>query len=92
MTAIERKQQDSPALTQALAADYPLRFGGRVPKTVRLLDCVCPDWPMPMEGLVGLAGSEFPVWVNCHGAVAIIFGDGRCLGVKPDEFEVKEWH
>lgn len=77
---------------------YPSRFEGRVPRRVRIVaPHVMPDYPIALlaaeyRGLVARFGDEFDAWTNSHGAVAIIFPDGRQLGVKPDEFEVIEWY
>ena len=86
---------DCPAL-HLHSADYPLWFQNRTPKKVRVLYDVESELYHytcdPNDVLQANRGEEFPVWVNSHGAVAIVFPDGRKLGVKPGEFEVIEWH
>lgn len=76
---------------------YP--FGNRVPKRVRMTRTVTSDFILgttinvadgPM--LVALNSQTFPAWTNSYGAVAVHTPDGRKLGVKPDEFDVVEWH
>lgn len=91
-----RTPADSSALTHQSEL-YPARFGGRVPLRVRLTKTVTADvMPYPLcltqEQLAFLIGQEVPVWVNSHGAVAGIDAHGRCLGLKPDEFEVVQFH
>lgn len=88
---------DCPALHQR-SDGYP--FGDRVPHTVRMLKTVMADpmpvlgWAMCKGGVAPLAmiSQVLPAWTNSHGAVAVILADGQMLGVKPDEFEVAEWH
>lgn len=87
---------DSPALTRQSEL-YPSRYEGRVPSRVRLTKTVTADvMPYPLcltqEHLAFVVGQEVPVWVNSHGAVAGIDSHGRCLGLKPDEFEVVTYH
>jgi hypothetical protein len=41
--------------------------------------------------LVAFRHHDYDAWVNQHGAVAAILSGGE-LGLKPDEFEVIEWH
>lgn len=88
---------DCPALHKR-SAGYP--FGDRVPAQVRLRQTVTAD-PMPVIGFayrngkppqVAIIGQVLPCWTNSLGAVAVVFPDGEKLGVKPDEFEVAEWH
>lgn len=79
---------DSPALK--LRRDcYPARFKGRVPRRVKVLRIVRPD-----IGLMPIAmpGTIYEAWTNSLGAVCAIFPSGETLGLKPDEFEVVEWH
>lgn len=87
---------DSPAL-HAQSEHYPERYAGRVPLRVRLTKTVTADvMPYPLclsqDHLAFVVGQEVPVWVNSHGAVAGIDGAGRCLGLKPHEFEVVQYH
>lgn len=88
---------DCPALHKRSEA-YP--FGTRVPISVRMLKTITAD-PMPAiffemskGGVppVALISQILPAWTNSHGAVAVVFPDGEKLGVKPDEFEVANWH
>lgn len=44
------------------------------------------------KGLLCIQGNEYYVWVNSYGAVSAILPNGEQLGLKPDEFEVIEWH
>ena len=88
---------DCPALhARHLHKGYP--FGDKVPKTVRLKQMVTTDIipgtamfisPKP---LVAHDGRTYPAWTNSYGAVCAVFPDGDKLGLKPDEFEVIEWH
>lgn len=87
---------DSPALT-SLSEIYPTRYEGRVPLRVRITKTVTADvMPYPLcltqDCRAFVIGQEVPVWVNRHGAVAGIFPDGEMLGLKPDEFEVTNFH
>jgi hypothetical protein len=74
---------------------YP--FGDRVPLTVRLRRTVHTDI-IPGIGfistppVVAKEAETFPAWTNSYGAVCAVFPDGKQLGLKPDEFEVVEWH
>lgn len=86
---------DSPALKDR-SGDYPIRFKGAVPKMIRMLETVAPDFPIPLafpqyRGLIAVCDRVYPAWVNRNGAVCAIIGDQQ-LGVKPDEFEVVAWH
>lgn len=82
---------DSPAL-QHRSKHYPERYNGRVPKRVRIDQTVKSDQLAALFGQAMIAHpGEYDAWVNSHGAVAIILPNGN-LGVKPDEFEVVEWH
>ena len=87
---------DCPTLRERHHADgYP--FGDRVPKTIRMTQSVHTD-VVPGIGFVSndplfaLDGKTYPAWTNSYGAVAIVFPGGKKLGVKPNEFEVIEWH
>lgn len=84
---------DSPALTER-SEYYPRGWGERVPKLVRVTRRVYSDvpkfyWKPPS---VLLRGSIVECWVNKHGAVSGRCTNGQLLGLKPDEFEVVEWH
>lgn len=85
-----------PALdTKSL--DYPVRFGGKTPKIIRMLQCVEPDripglGMLPdCRGMIAEFQCLYPAWTNSYGAVSAILDDGRKLGVRPDEFEVVEY-
>lgn len=85
------KAIESPALTRK-AKNYPARYEGKVPWKVRMFESVYPDLHLVRNvGLVAAKGQTYEVWVNSNGAVGAIIGD-RMLGLKPDEFEVVEWH
>lgn len=77
---------------------YPEHFDGRVPRRVRMLMTVRPDFPflLPAErrDMVAERGATYEVQCNSHGAVTAILGDGEkeLLGLKPAEFEIVEWH
>jgi hypothetical protein len=86
---------DCPAL-HSQSKHYPARFMGRVPKTVRMLRTVQADEPMRFmpdwSDLIAEKGMTYPAWTNSHGAVTAILDGRRRLGLKPDEFEITEWH
>lgn len=87
---------DCPALHKR-SNSYP--FGGRVPRTVRMLKTVTAD-PMPGIGFAYIKGNVpvahanqiVQVWTNSHGAVAAVMPDGTHLGLRSAEFEVDTWH
>ena len=85
----------SPALT-GVSDSYPIRYNGFVPKTVKMLKMATPDLARFFGNTSfdssAYQGEFYPVWVNKHGAVAVIFEDGKQLGVKPNEFEVVTFH
>ncbi len=88
---------DCPALHEKSKL-YP--FGDRVPKKVKMLKTAMSD-PVPLfmqlhkrepiKPLVASCDSTLDCWTNKHGAVAVLI-NGEKLGVKPDEFEIIEWH
>jgi hypothetical protein len=88
---------DSPALTYQ-AKGYP--FNGLIPYRVRMTKTVTPDsiflYPKTFRSeIIARNGEEYSAWVNSYGAVAVIIDlveTNITLGVKPDEFEVTEWH
>ncbi len=86
---------DCPALHEQ-SGIYPKGWGKKVPKSVRMKRTVCPDFPLSAfpenKGMVACQEEEYPCWTNSHGAVAVVFPDGRKLGVRPDEFEIIEWY
>lgn len=79
-----------PACT-AISKHWPERFGTRVPRRIRMLKTARADIPFdPCPP--AMKGVEYDCWVNSHGAVAACVSTAHRLGVKPDEFEVVEWH
>lgn len=90
---------DCPALhVRRTDKGYP--FGDRVPKTVRLTQTVTTD-PIPETAIfvshphppmIAINSTTYPAWTNSYGAACAVFPDGKRLGLKPDEFEVVEWH
>ncbi len=89
--ASEEIDIDCPARQQR-SKDYPERFHGRVPKTVKMLETVRSEYQLASGRMVALAGAVYAAWTNIHGAVAVVVKDGQKLGVKPDEFEVVSWY
>lgn len=90
---------ESPALKERSTMKgelaYPASWGDKVPLRVRMKETVTPDLVTlvePAEGTVCVQGNEYYVWVNSYGAVCAILENGEHLGIKPDEFEVTEWH
>ncbi len=84
----------SPALRER-SHHYPVRFLGKVPLRIVMLKTVHPDLGdvIPAKpGTVLVKDQIYECWVNSHGAVVGICLNGARLGVKPDEFEVMEWH
>ena len=73
--------------------NYPERFSGRVPKTIRTTRRVTPDFPICIvkPDCIASAETEYPAWTNSHGAVCAILPNGEKLGLYPSEFEVVEW-
>lgn len=86
----------SPALTQQ-SDDYPPRYRGRVPRKIKMVCTVRPDDLTIVSGFtnretVAHMGIIYECWVNSHGAVVAICANGDRIGVKPEEFDVVEWH
>jgi hypothetical protein len=74
---------------------YPERWQRKVPLKVKMNYTVVPDLPFLMptaDGTICIGGNEYYVWVNSYGAVSAILPNGERLGLKPDEFEVIEFH
>lgn len=72
---------------------YPERYHHRVPWKVRMLKTVRPDFAFLLKDpRLANVGAVYECTVNSHGAVAVILPNGEELGVKPDEFEVVDWH
>jgi hypothetical protein len=86
-----KKMLESPALVEGPSEHYPAWFKGRVPKVVQMYCNVRSDIPLS-ETPAARDGKLYPVWVNRHGAVSAIHPDGQCLGLKPGEYSVVEWH
>ena len=92
----QHQTRRSPAL-DFQSEHYPERFNGKVPKRVRLLRTIHSDLTAFIasgEFLFGVVGQEYDCLVNSHGAVSIVSALYRdsMLGLKPDEFEVVEFH
>lgn len=83
------KYMESPALKQRLNG-YPKKWNDKVPLKVKLTKHVVSD--LPFSKLAAYSGQTYNVWVNSHGAVSAIMAGDELLGLKPDEFEVTEWH
>jgi hypothetical protein len=82
---------DSPALQYRNPDYYPPMFQDRVPKRVRFHG-LSTKGPRALPGIrFPETGTEWDVWVNSQGAVALLV-DGKTLGVVAAEFEVIEWH
>ncbi len=91
------KTLESPALKEQSAKEapftYPVHWRGKVPLKVKMLQLVRPDIPfLAKKDTVCLYDQEYYVWVNSYGAVSAILPNGELLGLKPDEFEVIEFH
>lgn len=73
--------------------NYPERFKGLVPRTIRLLRTVTDDILMkePEDRLQADRDNVYPAWTNEHGAVSAILPNGEKLGLYPHEFEVDSW-
>lgn len=89
----------SPALvnrsTEERKFAYPERWQGKVPLKVRTTRTITSDLPMffpESADLIAVANNEYFVNVNIYGFVSAILPDGRHLGLKPNEFEVIEFH
>jgi hypothetical protein len=91
---VAKKVFSSPALVRR-ENTFPDRYKGKVPLMVKVIKPFGSDIPafIPQRDPVGVSvGAEYPVWVNSHGAMAIIFANGETLGAKPDEVEVVLFH
>jgi hypothetical protein len=89
---IIEKTKTSPALQKQ--AKYPVRWEGKVPLKIKCLKTVHPEpfFLSHKQDTICEAPKEYYVWVNSYGAVSAILKNGEQLGLKPDEFEVTEWH
>lgn len=80
------------------AHGYEIVEPKKVPKTVKMKTTVCPDYlalvgEKKYRGMAAVMGETYEVSVNQYGAVSVIIpGFEKHLGVKPDEFEVVEFH
>ena len=91
------KTKQSPALTEQWDSEdefaYPKVWGGKVPFKIKATMTIRPDMPfLAKAGTIVHQGQEYYVWVNKHGAISAILGNGEQLGLKPDECEVIEYH
>ncbi len=89
--------QDSPALTikSTRKGSFAYPFGNKVPLRVKTTQPVRSDIPTTVGSPNDLscdAGGEYYVWVNSYGAVSAILENGEQLGLKPEEFDIIEWH
>lgn len=82
---------ECPAM-KMLYAQYPERYNKRVPLKVRMLQSVTSDIPLSCTIQGCIDGMEYYVFVNSYGAISAILDNGKQLGLKPNEFEVTEWH
>lgn len=80
----------SPALKHK-NSDYPAIFNEQVPLKIRMIKTVKSDLPFKVNA-TATEKSEYYCWVNSYGTISAILPDGEELGVKPDEFEVIEFH
>lgn len=92
-----KKAQESPALTikSTRKGSFAYPFGGKVPLRVRMKKTVTSDIPMiamSKEDFWCIEGIEYYAWVNSYGAVSAILENGDQLGLKPEEFDIIEWH
>lgn len=86
---IVKKANSSPALKMQHKAQYPSRYKGKIPLRVKCVKTVVPDLMFFMRGqedCICAGGNEYHVWVNSYGAVSVILGNGKQIGLKPDEF------
>ena len=73
---------------------YPASWFGKVPLKIRMAKTVTPDLPIMLSVKQQWAQKsiEYYVYCNPHGALSVIFPDGKKLGIKPFEYEIIEWH
>lgn len=91
---IINKSESSPALIKQVKAQYPAKFKGRVPLRIRLTKTIIPDLAYVSNESIDMlgGGEEYYVWVNAYGYIYAILPDGKNLRLKPDEYDVIEWH
>lgn len=85
----------SAALTFQSVDYYPKNWNTRVPLKVRMKETVMPEMPMvftPKDGTICIKDNQYYVWVNSYGAISAILENSERLGLKPNEFEIIEWH
>lgn len=82
----------SPALKKQV--NPPVKWQGKIPLRIRCLKTVHPEpfFLAAKANTICEAPKQYYVWVNSYGAVAAILPNGEQLGLKPDEYEVTEWH
>ena len=72
---------------------YPKQWHNQVPLKVKMNQRVASDFPAIFKPSVEcIKGEHYYCWVNSYGALSAILPDGEKLGLKPDEFEVIEFH
>ena len=87
------KANKSPALNIRHLAQYPARYNGRVPLKIKCIKTVITDaWFMGDDKAVCEGQKEYHVWVNAYGYTSAILPSGKLIQLKPDEFEVIQWH
>lgn len=94
---IQQRINAGKALVLLHPKEYPARYNKRIPLRVRMTKTVTSDMPLFLmlnddSPKIAIGGNEYYVSVNSYGAVTAIFEDGSQLGLKPDEFEVTEFH
>lgn len=83
------------ALKSRHSVHYPARFKKKVPLKVLMVTTVSSDLPLFLRednSPTAVKLQEYYVSVNSYGPVTALFEDGGSLGLKPDEFEVVEYH
>lgn len=74
---------------------YPEKWNGKVPLKVKILKTVTSDMPMffpDASDMIAVGNNEYYAYVNRYGALSAILHNGKKLGLKPDEFEVIQFH
>lgn len=91
---IVKKANSSPALKMQQKAQYPSRYKGKIPFKIKCLKTVVSDlWFLSEHSdLLCESKKEYHVWVNANGYTSAILPTGKLVQLKPDEFEVIEWH
>lgn len=88
------KSKVSPALLKRNKGQFPATFKDRVPLKVKIIKTVVPIlfYLIDSSGSILESGNEYYVWVTAYGTVSAILSNGKMVGVKPDEYDVIEWH